>query len=336
MLDIAKHLKISQSAVSLALRNSPEVSPALCKRVQKSAEKMGYRPDPMLASLIQYRHDKRSHPIAAELAWINCWPNPKQLHSFRELDLYWQGATAEAERAGYRLEEFVVNAQLSPARLQQILTTRAIRGILIPPHSTNPDWKGFQWDHFCVIRFGLSLPTPKTHVITSDQYANAELAYLNIINLGYRCPGYVGNQGDPVYWRFALGFLAREFRRDPTNVVPTLFLNKANRAESLKQLSIWIKKHRIDAIFSPASGMQQLLTDLGYRVPDDIGLATTSILDGNADTGINQNSEEIGKAAIQLLISLINHSEYGIPAVCREVLVEGTWVNGSTLPMKVS
>jgi LacI family transcriptional regulator len=59
-----------------------------------------------------------------------------------------------------------------------------------------------------------------------------------------------------------------------------------------------------------------------------------SVWDGNADAGIYQNSEVIGKAAVQLLISLIHHNERGIPAVCRETLVEGRWQDGSTLPRK--
>ena len=59
-----------------------------------------------------------------------------------------------------------------------------------------------------------------------------------------------------------------------------------------------------------------------------------SVLDGGADAGIDQNSSEIGKAAVQMLISLIKHNERGIPEVCRELLIEGNWVNGSTLPPK--
>jgi len=46
----------------------------------------------------------------------------------------------------------------------------------------------------------------------------------------------------------------------------------------------------------------------------------------------NQSSKEIGKAAVQLVISLIHHNERGIPEICREVLVEGHWVDGSMLP----
>jgi LacI family transcriptional regulator len=82
------------------------------------------------------------------------------------------------------------------------------------------------------------------------------------------------------------------------------------------------------------SELRDMLGALNYLVPQDIGLATLSVLDGNVDAGIDQNSEEIGKVAVQLLISLINHNERGIPKICREVLVEGVWVNGSMLPVK--
>ena len=63
-------------------------------------------------------------------------------------------------------------------------------------------------------------------------------------------------------------------------------------------------------------------------------VAALSLLDGNADAGIYQNPKEIGRAAIQLIISLIHHNERGLPEICRELLVERHWVDGNTLPPK--
>jgi hypothetical protein len=34
------------------------------------------------------------------------------------------------------------------------------------------------------------------------------------------------------------------------------------------------------------------------------------------------------------VISLIHHNDFGIPPVCREMLVEGRWQDGSALPPK--
>jgi DNA-binding LacI/PurR family transcriptional regulator len=80
--------------------------------------------------------------------------------------------------------------------------------------------------------------------------------------------------------------------------------------------------------------MRDMLITAGYRVPEDMGLAACSVLDGNADAGIYQKPEEIGRAAMELLISLINHQHTGIPKSCRQVLVEGEWVDGATLPRR--
>jgi LacI family transcriptional regulator len=95
-----------------------------------------------------------------------------------------------------------------------------------------------------------------------------------------------------------------------------------------------LQKTKPDAIFTDCPGLRRVLASCGYQVPKDIGLAATSVLDGGASAGIDQNSKEIGKAAVQLLISLINHNERGIPDVCRELLIEGRWVDGNTLPPK--
>ncbi|MEK7781359.1 MAG: substrate-binding domain-containing protein [Verrucomicrobiota bacterium] len=89
-----------------------------------------------------------------------------------------------------------------------------------------------------------------------------------------------------------------------------------------------------DAILTDVSALRVWLTKLKYRVPEDIGLAALSVPDGGADAAIDQNSREIGRAAVQTLISLIHHNERGIPQVPREVLVSGRWVDGSTLPAK--
>jgi DNA-binding LacI/PurR family transcriptional regulator len=57
-----------------------------------------------------------------------------------------------------------------------------------------------------------------------------------------------------------------------------------------------------------------------------------SVVGGNADAGIYQNSEEIGRAAVLLLISMIQDNDRGIPALHREILVPGGWVDGGSMP----
>ena len=108
-------------------------------------------------------------PICAGIAWINAWPKPDDLRKHREFDFYWKGAYAAADKFGYRLEEFQLGRDMSPHRLHQILSTRGIRGLLLPPHHIVPDWKDFPWSEYSVVRFGRSVQHPDTHLVTADQ-----------------------------------------------------------------------------------------------------------------------------------------------------------------------
>jgi DNA-binding LacI/PurR family transcriptional regulator len=141
--DLAQVLGISYVTVSLALRDRGRISEGLRARIKQTAKEMNYRADPMALALVQYRSRKPSSSIHSALAWINLWKDPKKLRSYREFDLYWQGAYATADAAGYRLEEFSIDEKLSLARLKTILHTRRIGGIILPPQEQPVDWNGF-------------------------------------------------------------------------------------------------------------------------------------------------------------------------------------------------
>ncbi|HEU5396263.1 MAG TPA: LacI family DNA-binding transcriptional regulator [Verrucomicrobiae bacterium] len=330
--DIARRLQVSAATVSRALRDDRRISARMREQVRKVAEALGYRPDPMLAALSHYRRAGTTAPISAELAWLNCWPDPRRLRSFREFDLYWQGASAEAMRCGFRLEEFILDQGMNAARLEKILLARNVQGILIPPHGGVPLlWKNFNWNNFCVVRFGYTVAIPQAHLVTSSQLTDGLIAYENIWRLGYRRIGLITIP--KMLTRFGAGYLFGQWRQLSRVVVPPLVLPEwREEKQDRKALNDWLRKYRPDAVLTDIGPIRRLLEKTDHQVPQDIGLAHFSILDGDADAGIDQRSAEIGRAAVQLLISLINHNERGIPAVCRELLIEGRWVDGDSLP----
>src|SRR5579862_5217790 len=139
--DLARALGLSRAAVSLGLRDSPEIAAATRERIRAMAREMGYEPNPTAAALSRLRRASTVEPIHAALAWLNLWPDPKKLRTFAEFDRYWQGAKASAEKFGYRLEEFPGNERVSIPPLEKILLARGIPGILLPPHGGMPiDW----------------------------------------------------------------------------------------------------------------------------------------------------------------------------------------------------
>jgi DNA-binding LacI/PurR family transcriptional regulator len=336
--DLADKLGVAASTVSRALKNHPRISAALRERVQATAEAAGYRADPMLSALAQYRLNKQGTRITAELAWINHWPEPELLRSFREFDEYWLGAAEAAERNGFRLQEHRWEEhQGSLGRLWQILRSRNVQGIFIPPHpGVALDWTGFDWTDFCIVRFGHSIPSPRSHVVTSNQLLNARLALRETRQLGYERVGFVTNEHMTNNTVAMAGFLMEQHVCPEGHRLPPLILAKEHHQKvQIDRLQQWLKQWRPDAVLSDLGDLRSNLQSLGYRVPEDIAMATMSVLDGGVDAGIDQQSHAIGRAAAEVLCSRIRNHDRGLPATCRETLLEGRWRHGASLPPRL-
>jgi LacI family transcriptional regulator len=337
MRDIARELGLSHVTVSLALGDNPRIPEVRRRQVKETALRMGYRPDPMLAALLHYRHARKSTPIRAAIAWLNLWPTPSALRSFREFDGYWTGACEVAESHGYHLEEFTLAGNTSFARLEKIFLARNIQGILLPPTPTagfiSPD--SLNWSNFFAVCFGHSHANLPFHIVTADQVAAGRLAVKKIAERGYRRIGYVTDLSMMHRMLFSAGFLQAQSALPAVSQVPLLTLDPAHHASYREHLKVWIRDHQPDAIITDLAETGDLLRQLKIKVPKDIGLAALSVLDGKADAGINQNPVEIGRAAAETLISQINHNHRGIPKFQRQVLVEGFWTDGSTMPSRL-
>ena len=337
--DIGLKLGVSHVTVSLALRGDPRISLARREEVQRVARELGYSPDPMLTSLSAYRQAKQTVSIKATIAWINQWEKPRKLRSLQEFDAYWNGAHDYATRLGYRLEEFVVGPGMSSQRLQQILLARTIRGILIPPHTSGLDLPGFDWGQFAVVRFGISVVQPRVHVVTSDQLQCAFMAFERMWERGYRRIGYLTSRryDRNTGGNFRAGYLSAQDVHVPLRRhLQPLALSEENTPSDARNLERWLKAVKPDGVITAIPALPELLQQVGCRVPEDLGVAALSLLDGRFDAGIDQKSEEVGRVAMATLAGLIQQNERGIPEYCRRVLVEGRWVDGSSLPSRVA
>ncbi|HEY8967202.1 MAG TPA: LacI family DNA-binding transcriptional regulator [Candidatus Methylacidiphilales bacterium] len=335
--EIAARVGVSHVTVSKALRNHPKVSQKIRAKIQETAREMNYRPDPVLSSLTAYRNAKRPVVISNALAWINHWKVPAALRQIGEFDTYWQGASEAAEQLGYRLEEFVWDPAMSAKRLETILATRNVLGILLPPHGGQPQFPDLDWSRFSVVRFGLSLRRLPFHLVTSNQFRSLYGAVERMAGYGYRRIGFVlARQFDlNLGGSHVGGFLSAQSLLGLSPCLPPLLLDDpADEAKTARAVTAWLRKHRPDAILTAYPALPGLLEKLGVRVPDDVALAGTSLADVPVSAGIDQNSREIGRAAIQTVVSLIHANERGLPAHPRHILVESRWIDGPSLPRR--
>lgn len=320
----------------MALRGHPRISAERRRQVQEMAAKMGYSPDAMLSSLIAYRRDKVVRPISATLGWINRWPAAGDLRRHHEFEAYWSGAQAAAEQRGYRLHEFYFPPGTPAAKWDRALKARGVQGVLIPPHPPGVTWGdfGLDWAKFAVVRFGFSVGDVKFHAVGSDQMRSAEMAVEKIHALGYERVGFVTDDrfDDATDSNFRVGY-SRGLERFGRQIKPLLLAECVSTRQSMSALESWLRETKPEAIFTSQPELATALERIDGQLARRIGLAATATCDGGRiDAGLDQRPFEIGRVAVQLLVELVHHCEFGIPSFCRCVLIEGCWVDGASCP----
>ena len=107
----------------------------------------------------------------------------------------------------------------------------------------------------------------------------------------------------------------------------------------------WVDDHAIDCVLTLSTfrnepnPMEAWLATSGRCAPRDVGLATLDVTSVHADwSGVVQHSEEIGRAAVDLLFSKLQAGERGIPPLPRTLQVHGHWHDGRTLlrPLQIN
>jgi len=331
--DIAREANLHFTTVSLALRNSPRLKADTREKIQKLAESMGYRPDPMLAALNAYRQSRQPVHYQAGLAWIHNWPNPKNLYNCEEFLLYYLGAKERAQARGYNLEEFWLQEPgMTVERLHRILRARNIRGVLLAPQPSANTFLDLRYEELSAVAFGYSMQPAVLDLITNHHVHTMNLLLEKILSLGYRriglCIPRDWNEKVDRAWQSCMLLLHDEHPDLPR--IP-VYWNVWNDSET-KALKSWITKNRPDVIISYNEVIDVLKT-AGIRIPGEIGFASLFLNETETFlSGVHQNDRLIGQRAVDMVIDMLHRGETGIPETPVRMLVEGRWCPGKTLP----
>jgi len=126
-------------------------------------------------------------------------------------------------------------------------------------------------------------------------------------------------------WQARLADLIRAYRQAESSESQV----KAHIATLL--LRQWLQRYRPDAILCADSRVLEQIRGMGYRVPEDIGIAHLHLRrDTPGWTGVDHHWQMIGKLAVETLnhligIGLIGQSDHPILRA-----VSGSWVEGNT------
>jgi len=329
--DIATRLGVHPSTVSRALRNHPAISEAVRIRVQAAAREFDYKPNPLIAALVRSRKARRAGSYRANLGYVYTAPVGRVTAWRKDYDALFSGARSRARFLGYELEEFNLSGtRFTPRRFTQILLTRNIHGLILPPLYSTQDALPVEWEHFGVISIGHSHAIPANRVV-HNHFSAMRTALAACRQRGRQRIGFVlpRRLHEKVGKLWLAGYLLDQFehggRRAP--LPPLLLEDEAGQAE----FAAWLRRHRPDAIIGLLN-----LTPLAQWVKAsglarEVELVTLDY--GASDRGfggIFHDHPRIGATAVDQLVSLLEHNERGLPAHPTGIYIEGIWVDPAT------
>lgn len=328
--DIARECGVTATTVSLALRNHPRISDATKAKVRAAADKMGYHRNPMISALMANLSQSRTPLAALPLAVIYTheWEMIQE-NSFHAN--IWAGMEERAKRLGFKLERFHLNdKRMTGRRLTQILDTRGIHGLIVPPLFNPGSHLSLDWKSFSSVAIGYSMLSPNLHRVCPDQYRGIRMAMRELTKRGYERPGLLLNrQSDQrTLHLWSSGFLGYEEHQNRKEMVPILNPGNINTGE----LKEWIDTFQPDVIISSDLEVLAPLQKLGLRCPEDIGVISLSrYIAGNGIAGIDQQSFAIGEAAVEQVVQMMYYNERGIPELPRVIQIPSRWGEGSSI-----
>lgn len=348
MNDVARRAGVHYTTVSMALRNHPRLPAATRERLRALAEEMGYRPDPVLQALNDYRGRLKPRRQIATIAyvtnfdsrwgWKQVWPDSE----------FYAGAERRASDLGYQLEHFWLGEPgLSHHRLSDVLHARGITGIVIASHRYEANAPlAFDWTKFCGVKIEAFPQEPALHHVSNDRHSAIRIAVRQVKAAGYRRIGFamhpLWDLNADLAW--SAGFLAEQQLIASEDRVPmfmfpepTGFSATESHSESSVRESFqtWLTRYQPDCLISTSAFVKTHLDALGISIPRDLAFADILLpqSDGRV-AGVRQNSRRVGEVAIEILASQLQQHAFGVPELPNATLIESTWCDGDSLPKR--
>lgn len=338
MRDVAARAGVSVNAVSLALRGDASIPPRTRDRIRAAANAVGYRRNPLVSALMADRAMKRE-PKASGLT-IGYMTFNKTRDDWRDYTaprLYFEGAALRANELGYRLDPFwLADPAIPPKRMDGILRTRNVQGLVFAPPPEATSQVAIRCAPFACVGLESHASLPSVHRVMPDQ-KHAMVETLQQLRVrGYGRVGLVlrryADERAALNW--SATFQAFHGHLGMGAWIPPLrFEDRDPRAPANRQAFLaWLADHRPDAIVALDPVVASWIAEAGRRIPDDTGLAFLELSERTPSaSGIDRRSERIGAAAIDMVVTMLQLNQRGIPEHDNALLIKGAWVDGATL-----
>jgi len=348
MADIAKRAGVHKTTVSLALRNHPSIPQKTRDRLSALAVEMGYRPDPALNALIDYRFRNHRQREAATVAYLTHWNTKLGWRESRSQLGFFNGAAAKAEQLGYLLEPFWLGEEhMTPRRMSDILQARGIRGVIIASQRlARTEELALDWTRLAGVKIDYLPRRPALLNVSNDRRGMIQNIMERITAAGFRRVGFLLDEAwDRLVDRnWSAGFLAEQQALPEADRVP-LFMYLDGRYSQLDEqvhpadetllprLKAWLDRHQPEVVLGYGGIVFPWLELAGLRVPQDLAFVDIQLeTDDGRLAGMRHNSQDVGETAMEVLAAQLRQNRFGVPRLASTTLIEGTWNDGASLP----
>jgi DNA-binding LacI/PurR family transcriptional regulator len=317
--------------VSRALRQDPEVTPAMAAKVLKVASELGYRPHPMISSLMaNVRKGKleRESQILAYLISHADWNFCMRTAAYRDL---YAGVVERGAEIGFRVERFsLAEPGMNGKRMSAILRARNITGIIVAPSRIPGSTIDLEWSDFATVLVGYSWDAPAQHRVANHHVHSMRLALRQLKEAGYRRLGLAvgASVAIRVDHGFDMPYYMQQLELDVEERIPWITAEPLSKALLLE----WFERYRPEAVIGLDCRIVGWLREAGHRVPEDVGYVNLSYSPRMGDVAaVDQNSRDIGAAAVDVVAEQLYHNQRGLPIRPKVVMIESAWVAGRTI-----
>ena len=333
MKDIGERAGVHQTTVSLALRNHPSISAKTREKVRRVAEEMGYRPDPMLTSLIAYRKNNYLKTLSPTIAYIMNLNGPEGLKESPVRQLFLKGAEKRAQELGYKIEVFYYGGRHYRSKhLDKVLMTRNIKGVILGGFYTNYTDIELSWNCYSVVKIEALPRRIRAHTIGNNQYHTTRLAFRKLREMGFRRIGLCVAQHDEKHTDnlFSAGYFVEENSIPINERVPLLIFDANEFVTDLGMsepvITDWLVENEVEACISNWGILNQSLEAASEKLGRNVYGISLDVIHPNEDAwGVKQNHEIVGAAGVEVVTGLMQNNQTGLTDFPRMNLVDGYW-----------
>jgi LacI family transcriptional regulator len=346
---IAERVGCSKNTVSLALRNSSRVSEAVRKKVLKVARELDYAPNARVNEAMSFVRSHKRKTIKETLGILVDWPvsSKAELNYNQHLKLIFDSFEKRAAELGYATNYlFLSSPKMSEKRMDRIIRSRGIRGIVVVPMAKGPAKLGLNMDAIAPVQIGRTLWSPRIDTVAGDDAYSVYLAAKVLRRRGYKRIGFFFSRWALVQSlnRLEMGALYSQRHIKGIADIP-IGISEQQKTEKdfldvekiQGEFIPWFHKHKPEAIICIGAVIKPLLEQkLGLSVPGDVGIVQYDWVPkpGLELAGIWNNKDLQAARAVEVLITKINHGIFGLPEHPVEVIFPAAWMEGPSIKPK--